>query len=238
MSPGSGPECVVISVGTSCLAPGGELDGAAFAALADDVVRMRAQGIQPVIVSAGADAVGAARLAATGRGPTGPGRPCRRPWRRTGPADRRGRRAGAPVRGVPRCSGGARAGGGPRPADGGRRDGARTPKRCPVRPAGRARCRTGAGRQRERRRPGPRRRGARRVARRLVAGPSAAAPDRRAGFRRSGAPSVGPARRRLEVAVIAPGPGGLPERGFPGRAAACPPCCAPPGSPPWQGCPW
>ncbi|MFE7100248.1 hypothetical protein, partial [Streptomyces erythrochromogenes] len=66
MSQGTGPECVVISVGAAALVPGGRPDGARFAALAADVVRMRAEGIQPVLVSAGAETVGAARLAAAG----------------------------------------------------------------------------------------------------------------------------------------------------------------------------
>ncbi|MFG2984871.1 hypothetical protein ACGFYQ_27055 [Streptomyces sp. NPDC048258] len=64
MSPGASPERVVIRVVTSSLVSGGRPDPGKFAALADDVVRLRADGIQPVVVGSGAVAVGTARLAA------------------------------------------------------------------------------------------------------------------------------------------------------------------------------
>ncbi|MFE2166010.1 hypothetical protein ACFXB3_13220 [Streptomyces sp. NPDC059447] len=66
MSPGALPERVVISVGASSLVSEGRPDPAKLSALADAVVRMRADGVQPVLIGTGAVDVGAAWLASAG----------------------------------------------------------------------------------------------------------------------------------------------------------------------------
>ncbi|MFJ9212726.1 glutamate 5-kinase [Streptomyces sp. NPDC102264] len=63
MSSGAHQERVVIKIGTSSLVSDGRPDPGKLAALADAVVRLRGEGIQPVIIGSGAIAVGNARPA-------------------------------------------------------------------------------------------------------------------------------------------------------------------------------
>ncbi|MET7511603.1 glutamate 5-kinase [Streptomyces albidoflavus] len=69
MSPDTRPERVVIKIGTSSLISAGLPDPAKLTALADAVVRLRAEGRQPVLVASGAIAAGEARLARDGLRP-------------------------------------------------------------------------------------------------------------------------------------------------------------------------
>ncbi|WP_380280561.1 glutamate 5-kinase [Kitasatospora purpeofusca] len=73
MSPATRSERVVIKIGTSSLVRAGRVDPAGPAALADAVVRLRADGGQPVLIASGAIALGDARLDAATR-QTGPAR--------------------------------------------------------------------------------------------------------------------------------------------------------------------
>lgn len=66
MARGVLPERVVIKIGASALLSGGRPDPVKLAAVADAVVRLRADGIQTVVVGSGAAAVGRTRLAEAG----------------------------------------------------------------------------------------------------------------------------------------------------------------------------
>ncbi|MEU5416940.1 glutamate 5-kinase [Streptomyces clavifer] len=66
---GARPECVVIKIGTSSLISAQRPDSAKLDALADAVVRLRADGLRPVLVASGAIALGSARLGLTGPQP-------------------------------------------------------------------------------------------------------------------------------------------------------------------------
>ncbi|MCX5400297.1 glutamate 5-kinase [Streptomyces sp. NBC_00102] len=72
MSSDAPQERVVIKIGTSSLVSDGRPDPGKLAALADAVVRLRGEGIQPVVIGSGAIAVGNARLAASGTAVVGP----------------------------------------------------------------------------------------------------------------------------------------------------------------------
>ncbi|MEW2620517.1 glutamate 5-kinase [Streptomyces sp. NPDC048106] len=72
MSSGPHRERVVIKIGTSSLVSDGRPDPGKLAALADAVVRLRGEGIQPVVIGSGAIAVGNALLAEAGTAADGP----------------------------------------------------------------------------------------------------------------------------------------------------------------------
>jgi glutamate 5-kinase len=62
MQSGTRPERVVIKIGTSSLISAGAPDPAKLSALADATVRLRNDGLQPVLIASGAIALGAPRL--------------------------------------------------------------------------------------------------------------------------------------------------------------------------------
>lgn len=72
MSSGAHLERVVIKIGTSSLVTDGRPDPGKLASLADAVVRLRGEGVQPVVIGSGAIAIGNARLAAAGTAVDGP----------------------------------------------------------------------------------------------------------------------------------------------------------------------